>query len=101
MEDEKKFRLHLERQYNNGSSISKDDVDDRLDDRNILPLGDLHIIKELQLANSDLQARLLAKDGLIRHEQGKFNALKQIYLTQCLSLQNNNKNSGTRRSDGM
>merc|ERR1711988_298241 len=89
LEDEKKLRLHLEREHKGIKSNSTCD-DDVSDDRNILSLGDLHIIKELQLANSDLQARLIAKDGLIEHEQGRFNALKQSYLALQNKVQKEN-----------
>lgn len=67
-------------------AVVVDEVDEDSDDawdvdesHNVVTLGDMHVVKELQIANQNLRARLEAKGALLRQREMQLQAAKRAY----------------------
>jgi len=49
-------------------------------DGQFVTLGDMHIVKELQIANGNLRARLKSKSGLLSQREGQLMAAKKAFV---------------------
>ncbi len=69
-----------------GGGGGEDEEGDLDDDSHVVTLGDMHILKELQIANQNLRARLESKSSLLRQREAQLWAAKRAF--QDLQEQN-------------